>query len=221
MSHDPGLFITVEGIDGCGKSTQAALLAQAFEASGREVVRGREPGGAALAEKIRALLLDPSNVSMVPECELLLFEAGRAQNVREVIQPALARGAVVIFDRFFDSTYAYQLAARGLDLHTVSLANQLGSCGVSPDVTLVFDLPPEQAAARRAAQANDRIEAEGLAFQGRVREGYRTLAQAEPERVKLVDATGAPDEVFALVCSVLAASNAQVRIGALAGGACA
>ena len=102
-----GTFITLEGADGCGKSTQAALLADAIQAAGREVVRLREPGGTSISEKIRALVLDPDNAEMAPECELLLFEASRAQLVRQVIEPALARGAVVLCDRFYDSTYAY------------------------------------------------------------------------------------------------------------------
>ena len=117
-----GTFITLEGADGCGKSTQVALLADAIQAAGREVVCLREPGGTSISEKIRALVLDPDNAEMAPECELLLFEASRAQLVRQVIEPALARGAVVLCDRFYDSTYAYQAAGRALDARVISQA---------------------------------------------------------------------------------------------------
>ena len=142
-----GTFLSLEGIDGCGKSTQAALLADRLEAAGHEVVRLREPGGTAISEKIRTILLDPENGAMADECELLLYEASRAQLVREVIAPALARGAVVVCDRYLDSTYAYQAGGRGLDAALVVRCNELGSCGVLPDRTLVLDLNCEDALA--------------------------------------------------------------------------
>ena len=188
-----GTFITLEGADGCGKSTQAALLADAIQAAGREVVRLREPGGTSISEKIRALVLDPDNAEMAPECELLLFEASRAQLVRQVIEPALAHGDVVLCDRFYDSTYAYQAAGRALD---ISQANALGSCGVTPDLTLVLDMDTEDALARATRGGADRLEAEGVAFQERVRQGYLDLAAAEPGRVHVVDATGSTEEVL-------------------------
>lgn len=166
-----GTFITLEGADGCGKSTQVALLADAIQAAGREVVRLREPGGTSISEKIRALVLDPDNAEMAPECELLLFEASRAQLVRQVIEPALARGAVVLCDRFYDSTYAYQAAGRALDARVISQANALGSCGVTPDLTLVLDMDTKDALARATRGGADRLEAEGVAFQERVRPG--------------------------------------------------
>ena len=189
-----GLFLTLEGIDGCGKTTQAARLADALEAAGCDVVRLREPGGTDISEKIRGLLLDPSNAEMCPECELLLYEASRAQLVRQVISPALERGAVVVCDRFFDSTLAYQEAARGLS----------GSCGVTPHRTVVLDLDPALAFSRATAGGADRLEAEGLAFQQRVRDGYLRLVGEEPERVRLVDATGTPDEVYSALLGALA-----------------
>lgn len=207
-----GQFITLEGIDGGGKSTQAKLLLAALEALGLEVVQFREPGGSAIAEKIRELLLDPANDEMVSECELLLFEAGRAQNVRQIVEPALARGAWVLADRFYDSTYAYQMAARGLDEQTVELANALGSCGRAPDLTLVFDLEPEQGAVRRAEQSDDRIEAAGLAFQARVREGYLALAEREPSRVRIIDAVGSKEEVHERVMNELFAAASRAGI---------
>lgn len=199
-----GVFITLEGADGCGKTTQAALVAAELEARGREVVRLREPGGTAISEKVRALLLDPANAEMVPECELLLYEASRAQLTRQVIEPALARGAVVLCDRYYDSTFAYQAGGRALDDALVRRANALGSCGVSPDRTLVLDLDPAVAYARATAGGADRMEVEGLAFQKRVRAAYLRLAAEEPERVRVVDALGEKDEVADRVLAALA-----------------
>lgn len=198
-----GVFITLEGADGCGKTTQAALLARAIEATGREVVRLREPGGTPISEKVRALLLDPANAEMCPECELLLYEASRAQLVRQVIEPALARGAVVLCDRFYDSTRAYQAGGRGIDATLVDVANDLGRCGRTPDRTLVLDLDPRTAYARATALGADRMEAEGVAFQGRVRESFRRLAAEEPARVRLVDASGSEEEVAARILGAL------------------
>ena len=200
-----GTFVTLEGVDGAGKSTQVALLVERLRAAGHEVVRLREPGGTAISEKIRALLLDPTNGEMAPECELLLFEASRAQLVREVIEPALARGAVVVCDRFYDSTHAYQAGGRGFDDVTVRRANELGSCGLAPDVTLVLDMDPALAFERAGQRGeHDRMEAEGLAFQQRVRADYLALAKAEPARVRLVSAVGEPAEVAAAIDAVLA-----------------
>ena len=198
-----GLFITLEGVDGCGKSTQAEYLVEALEASGHEVVRLRDPGSTRLSEKIRLLLLDPGNDEMCDECELLLYEAARAQMVREVIEPSLARGAVVVCDRFFDSTLAYQAGGRGLPRELVLDANALGSCGVVPDVTLVFDIEPAEALARATREGADRLEVEGACFQQRVCEAYRELARADRERVRLVDATGPVEIVRARVAAAL------------------
>lgn len=206
----PGLFVTLEGVDGSGKSTQAAALADRLRAAGHEVVALREPGGTAISEKIRAILLDPANGEMADECELLLYEASRAQLVRQVIEPALARGAVVVCDRFFDSTHAYQSGARGLDDALVRRANALGCCGVVPDVTLVLDVDPEVAFSRAGAGGLDRMEVEGLAFQRRVRADYLSLAKEEPGRVRVVDATGTPDEVAARVDGALAEAGLVV-----------
>ena len=199
-----GLFITLEGADGCGKSTQAAILADRIAATGREVVRLREPGGTAVSEKIRALVLDPENSEMAPECELLLFEASRAQLVRQVIEPALARGAVVGCDRFYDSTFAYQAAGRSLAEPTIRAANALGSCGVAPDRTLVLDMDTDAALSRATRDGADRMEAEGAAFQRRVREGYLRLVAEEPHRVRRVDAAGTVEEVTGRLADALA-----------------
>lgn len=199
-----GLFITLEGADGCGKSTQAAILADRIAATGREVVRLREPGGTAVSEKIRALVLDPENSEMAPECELLLFEASRAQLVRQVIEPALARGAVVVCDRFYDSTFAYQAAGRSLAEPTIRAANALGSCGVAPDRTLVLDMDTDAALSRATRDGADRMEAEGVAFQRRVREGYLRLVAEEPHRVRRVDVAGTVEEVTGRLADALA-----------------
>ena len=137
-----GTFITLEGVDGAGKSTQVLMLVERLRAAGAEVVSLREPGGTPISEKIRSLILDRANAEMAPECELLLFEAARAQLVCEVIEPALERGATVVCDRFYDSTHAYQAGARGMDDALVTRANELGSCGVVPDITIVLDMEP-------------------------------------------------------------------------------
>lgn len=191
-----GLFLTLEGIDGSGKSTQASLLAEHLRVQGFEVVSLREPGGTALGERIRSVLLDPASAPMAPECELLLYEASRAQLVRQVVEPALARGAMVVCDRFADSTVAYQAGGRGLDEHLVSLCNQVGCVGMAPDATFLLDLDPAQALARAASEAPDRIEAEGLGLQRRVRARYLRLAHEEPGRVHVIDAIGPVEEVW-------------------------
>lgn len=199
-----GLFITVEGIDGCGKSTQARLIAAALEAAGHDVLRLREPGGVKISEQIRAILLDPANAEMGDVCELLLYEAARAQLVHQVIRPALAAGKTVVCDRFYDSTTAYQAFADGLDRNMVFQANELAVDGCRPDLTLVFDLPVEDALRRRSGrEAEDRLELKGLEFQERVAAGFRAVAVDEPDRVKLIDAGGSIAEVFSGVAAEL------------------
>ena len=199
-----GTFISLEGVDGSGKSTQARRLAAALGRAGAEVVSLREPGGTRVSERVRALLLDPESAPMAPEAELLLYEASRAQLVREAIEPALARGAVVVCDRFADSTYAYQAWGRGIDEDLVRSANELGTCGVAPDATLVLDLDPELALARATRGSADRLEREGVELQRRVRSGYLALAEAEPSRVRVVDAEGGEGLVWSRVVAALA-----------------
>lgn len=199
-----GHFITVEGIDGVGKSTQAALIEAVLDSAGYDVLRLREPGGVKISEQIRAILLDPANGEMGDVCELLLYEAARAQLVHQVIRPALAAGKTVVCDRFYDSTTAYQAFADGLDRNMVSQANELAVDGCRPDLTLVFDLPVEDALRRRSGrEAEDRLELKGLEFQERVAAGFRAVAADEPDRVKLIDAGESIAEVFSGVAAEL------------------
>lgn len=198
-----GLLISLEGLDGVGKTTQLAFLVQALEDSGREVVRLREPGTTALGEAVRQILLDRDAIEISPMAELLLFEAARAQLVEQVIVPALARGAVVVCDRFCDSTLAYQGFGRQLGQEAVDAANAL-SCGeVRPDRTLLLDMDESLAHERACAQGADRMERQGDGFRARTRQGFLRLAEREPQRVRVVDAHGTPEEVWARVCSEL------------------
>lgn len=200
------MFVTFEGIDGSGKSTQAARLAEALRARGREVVSTREPGGTRLGEEIRALLLDGGAVS--PWAEAALFAAARAQLAGEVIRPALARGADVVCDRFLDSSLAYQGIARGLGVDAVLELNQLVLGGLEPDRTFLLALPADEAA-RREAGRPDRIEAEGLAFFARVGAAYEELAARFPRRIVVLDATLPADELEATVLEDVLAGVAR------------
>ena len=206
-----GHFITVEGIDGVGKSTQAALMEAVLDSAGYDVLRLREPGGVKISEQIRAILLDPANAEMGDVCELLLYEAARAQLVHQVIRPALAAGVTVVCDRFYDSTTAYQAFADGLDRNMVSQANELAVDGCRPDLTLVFDLPVEDALRRRSGrEAEDRLELKGLEFQERVAAGFRAVAADEPDRVNMIDAGGSIAEVFSGVAAELRSAGLSV-----------
>jgi dTMP kinase len=189
-----GLFITFEGGEGSGKTTQLRLLARRLRAFPEEVIETRDPGGTTIGKEIRRLLLSRESAPMSEAAELLLYEASRAQLVREVIGPALARGAVVLSDRFTDSTLAYQGYGRGLDLDLIRRLNQLATAGLRPDLTLLLDIDPRIGLPRCArtsgthAGARDRIEQEPLAFHQRTREGYLALAQQEPHRIRVIDA---------------------------------
>jgi dTMP kinase len=186
------VFISFEGLDGCGKTTQAALLADAAAAGGREVVPVREPGGTAPGERIRSLLLDPG-LRIDPWAEALLYAAARAQLVAEVIRPALERGATVIADRFVDSSLAYQGCARGLGVDEVLEVNRVATAGLLPDRTVLLVLGADEAAGRRGEP--DRIEAEGSSFHGRVAQGFDAAARRFPDRIAVVDASGTPEQV--------------------------
>lgn len=195
-------FITFEGIEGSGKTTQIARLASRLEAGGLPVLTTREPGGCAIADAIRAILLDADNSALVPKAELLLYAAARAQHVEEVIRPALAAGQVVLCDRFTDATLAYQGYGRQLSLDLIDELNRLASSDLTPDLTLLFDLPVEtglERAMRRiagcAGPAEDRFEQESVAFHQRIRQGYLQLAKEQPERFRVIDAATGPDRV--------------------------
>ena len=200
-----GRFITFEGGEGCGKSTQVKRLAEHLASKGMEVVLTREPGGTRLAELIRGLLKDEREDPPCDRSELLLFLAARAQLVRNVIEPALASGKWVLSDRFSDSTFAYQGYGRGLPLDVLRLVNDFACDGLKPDLTLLLDVSPEIAAARmrrREAATNtsaDRIEQAGDGFHARLRAGFLEMAKAEPGRIKVVDANGSPDDVWARI----------------------
>ena len=195
------MFITFEGIEGSGKTTQQRLLAEHLRASGKTVVVTKEPGGTPLADRIRAILLDSSNV-IDPIAEVFLFAASRRQHTTEVIEPALKRGEVVLCDRYADSTLAYQGFGRLIDLDRLRALNEWATDALVPHVTLLFDLPEEigltRANSRNAAATQDegRFEAEDLRFHRRVREGYLAMAVAEPQRYRVIDANGTVEEVF-------------------------
>ena len=191
------VFITFEGVEGCGKSTQARLFAERLTAAGVVVRTLREPGGTQVGEAIREILLDPANVLLDPRAELLLYEASRAQLVAEVIKPALAAGEVVVCDRFYDSTTAYQGYARGIALDEIGRINEAATGGLVPDLTIVVDIDPATGLERacRASEGADRLEAEELAFHERVREGFLAIARAEPDRMLVVSGEGTAQQV--------------------------
>ena len=191
-AHPRGWFITFEGPEGAGKSTQIQRLAAYLTGRGIKVCCTREPGGTPLAERLRAVIKQYSGKEPIADLtELLLIEAARVQHVREVILPALAAGKTVICDRFFDSTTAYQGGARHLDGTTIAVLNRLAAAGREPDLTFLLDLPPEVGFARirsRESEGFDRFEHEDLAFHRAVRAAFLRLAQAAPERVRVIDA---------------------------------
>lgn len=196
-----GLFITLEGVEGSGKTTQAAILAGALRAEGLAALLTHEPGGTRAGEAIRAIFLDPA-VSLQVPAELLLVLADRAQHVHEILKPALERGEIVISDRYSDSTTAYQGYGRGFDLKLLVELNRLASAGMVPDLTIVLDCAVETGLARTVARSRDnrrrpdRFEGETTEFHRRVRAGFLELARAEPQRFVVIDSTRAPDPVM-------------------------
>jgi dTMP kinase len=231
--------VTLEGPDGAGKTTQAALLVEHLRAAGHEVVALREPGGTAIGEQIRSLLIDPRHAELAPRTEMLLFAASRAQLVAEVIGPALARGRIVVCERYLDASLAYQGVARGLGVDLVRAVNDAATGGLRPDLTLLLDLDPETGL-RRARSASrvrgtslrdavasagtgaegweggDRMERETLAFHARVREGFLALARIEPQRIRVVDARR---PVVDVQREITAAVDGLLRAERRAGGA--
>ncbi|HIN46059.1 MAG TPA: dTMP kinase [Candidatus Marinimicrobia bacterium] len=182
-----GLFISFEGIDGCGKSTQADLLRSYLESKGEQVELLREPGGTALSEQIREILLNPNNEKMDPSTESILLSASRAQLTREIIIPALERGNVVICDRYADSTLAYQGYGRGINLEWLEKLNAFATAGLKPDITLLVDLPVDEAFNRMQSKSFDRIEMEGIEFLDKVRSGYLELTDRFSKRYFMID----------------------------------
>jgi len=200
-----GVFITVEGTEGVGKSTNMALIQETLTQRGIEVVQTREPGGTELSEKIRDLLLDHRNTAMVDDTELLLMFAARAQHLAEVIKPALARGAWVLCDRFTDSTYAYQGGGRGIPFERIAQLEQWVQGDLRPDVTLLLDAPVEVGLARAAGRGNgaDRFEREKQEFFEKLRNTFLKLADQHPERFRVVDAGRELEAVKAQVIAIL------------------
>jgi len=204
-----GKFITFEGGEGCGKSTQVRRLRDELEKSGIEVVLTREPGGTVLSEEIRRLIKDQLDDPPCDRSELLLFLAARAQLVRNVIRPALAAGKWVVSDRFSDSTKAYQGYGRGLSLDVIETVNAFACEGLRPDLTILLDVTPETSRTRLRQREGvtqtvaDRIEQAGEAFHARLRRGFAEMAAAEPDRIKTVDANGDVEDVWSAVWNLL------------------
>ncbi|MEJ2200350.1 MAG: dTMP kinase [Desulfuromonadaceae bacterium] len=213
------LFITFEGVEGCGKSTQVELLAGRLTELRLPVLTTREPGGCPIADGIRKILLDPANTALAPLTELLLYAAARAQHVSEVVLPALEQGRIVICDRFLDATMAYQGFGRGLDAELIRQLNHIATGGLQPDLTLLLDMPPREGL-QRATERNrtaalsheERFEKETLAFHEKVRRGYLDLAR-QNERFRIIDAHGTveavAERIYRVVAEQLAARNEQ------------
>ncbi len=201
-----GIFITFEGIDGTGKTTQQHLVAQALRDRGYDVVESREPGGTQLAESVRQLVLDAS-LPLTTDTQTLLYLAARSEHVNKLLRPSLAAGKIVICDRFSDSTLVYQGLAQGKTLAELDMLRQLNAFatgGLVPDLTLVFDASPEKLLARRAQRGvSDRYEQQGLEFQKRLRTGFLQLAEYEPQRIRLIDADGSVNEVSKAVLAAI------------------
>lgn len=199
-----GQFITIEGGEGAGKSTMMERIAAWLQERGRRVVQTREPGGTALAESIRDILLDRHNRELGGLTELLLMFAARAQHLERLIRPALARGDTVLCDRFTDATWAYQGGGRGLPATQIATLEQLVHGDLQPDLTLLLDLPVETGLARASRRSeSDRFESESIAFFERVRRAYLARAAAEPSRFAIIDATPGPDDVWRRIEDVL------------------
>ena len=199
-----GKFISFEGIEGTGKSTQAKLLQQGLLGLGYEVILTEEPGGTLISLRVREILLSVDHTNMKPLTELLLYNAARAQHIEEVILPALNRGAVVITDRFTDSTFAYQGYGRGIDLDLLESIDKIATNGLRPDMTMLLDLDVETGLKRnRRINKTDRLELEDVEFHKRVRKGYHELAAKEPERIKVLDASVGIEELNIVIAGII------------------
>lgn len=195
-----GMFITFEGADGCGKTTQMKLLAEYLEKKGIDVVLTREPGAKGLGEKVREILLNYEG-PVSDRCESFLFLADRAQNIDIIVNPAVEEGKIVLCDRHIDSTVAYQGYGRGLDIERINMLNNIATNGRKPDLTFVFDIDVETSMAR-VGKEKDRMESAGKDFHNRVRQGYLELAKQEPQRIKVIDATKSIEEIHAEVIKI-------------------
>jgi dTMP kinase len=180
-----GKFITFEGSEGSGKSTHAKLLKDYLSKKGFSIILLREPGGTVISEELRKIILDPKNKSMTDICEVLLYMAARAQLVKEVIKPALAKGKIIICDRFLDSTLAYQGFGGGVDLNLIKAIGKFSTLGIKPDLTFLLDIDTKEGL-RRAGSNKDRIEQKKLSYHKKVRQGYLRLCNSEPRRIKLI-----------------------------------
>ena len=195
-----GLFITFEGADGCGKTTQMKLLAEYLKQQGKDVVLTREPGGKGLGEKVREILLNYDG-PVSDRCESFLFLADRAQNIDIIVNPAVEDGKIVLCDRHIDSTVAYQGYGRGLDIERINKLNNIATNGKKPDLTFVFDIDVETSM-KRVGKEKDRMESAGIDFHNRVRKGYLELAKQEPQRIKVLDATKSIEEIHKNVVEI-------------------
>ncbi|MBQ9728133.1 MAG: dTMP kinase [Clostridia bacterium] len=201
-----GKFITFEGCDGCGKSTQLKMWSEYLTRSEIPHIFTREPGGGKISEAIREILLNGKNAEMTDECEALLYAAARAQHLRDRVEPALSEGKLVVCDRYVDSSFAYQAYARGLGVDFIGKINAFALENYLPDATVFIDLTPEEAFARKhGADENDRLEQAGIAFHKKVYEGYKTLAEQFPDRIVVVSGKATPEEVFANTFNALKA----------------
>ena len=195
-----GCFISFEGVEGCGKTTQIEMLHDALTAQGHEVVLSREPGGTPVAESIRALLLDPENSALSDTAELLLYAAARAQHVDERIRPARAAGKIVLCDRFVDSTTVYQGNGRAMDPALIAQLNAIATGGLLPQRTYLIDVPVAEGLARARGRGRmDRLEQAPIDFHERVRAGYLELAKSQPDRIRLIDGLGAIETVASTI----------------------
>ncbi|MBQ7770381.1 MAG: dTMP kinase [Clostridia bacterium] len=203
-----GKFITFEGCDGCGKSTQLKLLSEYLAKENVPHIFTREPGGGKISEAIREILLNGKNAEMTDDCEALLYAAARMQHLADRVEPALAEGKLVVCDRYVDSSLAYQAYARGLGVEFVAQINAQALKKYRPDVTIFIDLTPEAAFKRKhGADENDRLEQAGMAFHQRVYAGYKALAEQEPDRIVSVDGNKTPQEIFEDVLQILRERN--------------
>ena len=201
------MIISFEGLDGCGKSTQIDLTSKILERTGRKVRVLREPGGSRICEKIREVLLDRENSSMTDETEMLLYIASRTQLVHEDISSLIDQDFIVILDRYIDSTTAYQGSGRGMDLETIAVLNRLATCDgkFMPDLTFYLDIETEMSLSRVTSRGEEinRMESEGIDFFDRIRNGFLEISRQDPERVKVINASGTVEEVFGRISDVL------------------